>query len=157
MFCFFTAKPVVFFVSSDLAVYDDRALGEQPRYLIHCKTLWSHSIGLHSSNNSFGSSATSRRYEMFPPSCPEAKQCAHLGLNHDDSEHNLLYTLDCVCQSRIVKTLLQVWSQIYFTECMFDVIKFCQVYTVCKIICIGFKGWIWILQNFIPLLVFAIL
>lgn len=91
---------------------------------------------------------------MFTPSCPEAKQSAHLGLNHDDSKHNLLYTLDCVCQTMTVKTLLQVWSQIYFTECMFDVIKFCHVYTVCKIIYIGFKSWIWILQNFIPSVVF---
>lgn len=52
-----------------------------------------------------------------------------------------------------VKTLLRVCSQIYFLVCMFAVIKFGHVYTVCKIICIGFKGWIWILQTSFPLVV----
>lgn len=38
------------FALSDLAIYDDRAIREQPRHLTHCKTLWSNSIGLPSSN-----------------------------------------------------------------------------------------------------------
>lgn len=88
-----------------------------------------------------------------PVQCPQ--RSARLGLNHNDFELNLSYTSDCGFQSMTVKTLLRVCSQIYFLVCMFVVIKLGHVYTVCKTIYIGFKGWIWILQTSFPLVVLS--
>lgn len=54
---------LLYFALTDLAIYDDRPTRGQPRH--HCKTVRSNSIGLSSSNTSFGYCRACRHYETL--------------------------------------------------------------------------------------------